>query len=217
MLNVPPTWAAPDSSGAAGGGGPPPFAPVRPGVLWPCHQVESSFTAVPAAGGAAGAAGASGRKSGGGGGRSWSVDENDPWGRTLPSQGYAAGGGGGARLAAGGFVSQDNTEAAAARLRAGGDGGAAAAAASATPPEAAAEGEVELDFQAAEFRVSRGTLLTDECAGGDVEAVMAGRAAVGLVQTWPASHPFTLRDELLVWALEGGGAEGLPLWLDEGL
>lgn len=140
-----------------------------------------------------------------GGERSWRVDEADLWGRSLPRQGYmgssSSGGTSAARgtqpLTAGAFVAQDSTAAAAARQR-GGAGGSVAAPC----------GEVE----GLTFVISRGALLSDDCACGDVDAVMRGAAAVAALQTWPAGHPFALRDELLVHALEEGRG-GLPLWL----
>jgi hypothetical protein len=201
MLNVPPTWE-PEGQRR---GGVPLFASARPGVLWPCPQVASEFVAAADGGG--------GGSGGGGGGRSWTVDERDLWGRSLPRQGYSSGGSGGgggaSQLMSGGFVSQDNTAATAARLRGGGN----------EAPGGGGGGGAAAAFESAAFRISPGTFLTDECAGGDVEAVMGGRAAVAALQTWPGGHPFSLRDELMVWALEagasgnGGGDAGLPLWL----
>ena len=35
------------------------------------------------------------------------------------------------------------------------------------------------------------------------------------LEAWPAGHPFSLRDALLVRALEEG-PDGLPLWLADG-
>ncbi|KAI8469351.1 MAG: hypothetical protein J3K34DRAFT_459435 [Monoraphidium minutum] len=208
LLNVPPTWAPPPAApaGAAGPQQRAAFASVRPGVLWPCHQVEAHY---PSGGGDSSSGGGGG---GGKGERSWEVDEADLWGRSLPRQGYAAGGAGGApaqRLVSGGFVSQDNTAAVAARWRARGAGepsepaGGAAGGDAAPPP---------LPPLPEAFVISRGTLLSDEAACGDVEAVMGGRAAVAALQAWPAGHPFSLRDELMVHALEEGPG-GMPLWL----
>jgi hypothetical protein len=62
------------------------------------------------------------------------------------------------------------------------------------------------------FTVRRGTLLSDAAACGDVEAVFEGRAALSVVQTWPAGHPLSCRDELLLAALDEGPG-GLPAWL----
>jgi hypothetical protein len=62
------------------------------------------------------------------------------------------------------------------------------------------------------FTVRRGTLLSDAAACGDVEAVFEGRAAFSVVQTWPAGHPLSVRDELLLAALDEGPG-GLPAWL----
>ena len=205
LLNVPPTWAGARSEASGSSSQTKPFAATRPGVLWPCPQLEADFG-----------------DGGGGGGRSWAVDAGDLFGRSLPRQGYGgaagetgAGAGAGAQtLTAGAFVAQDNTAATAARLRqqggssGGGDGGGgqAAVAAAAVPAAAAA-------LEAVEFVIARGTTLADDCSCGDVEAVMARRASVTALPTWPAAHPFAPRDELLLRALEEDAATGLPAWL----
>lgn len=100
-LNVPPNWQGGSARGSAR------FAATRPGVLWPCHQVEAAAPA--------------GR--GGSAARSWATDGGDLYGRSLPSSGF--GRAGGEQIVAGPFVAQDNTAsiiAAAAHGRGGGAG-----------------------------------------------------------------------------------------------
>jgi hypothetical protein len=196
-LNVPPSWRA--GAGA--------FAATRPGVLWHCYQVDSSAAAGSAAGSSASgggwpageasspadswsaaapshtpaAAAAAASPS-----RSWDVSSTDLYGRTLPSQGY-----GSQQPQSGAFVAQDNTSKVLGSL-AGGQ----ASARSGVPRR---------------FRIEPGTLLNDAAVAGDVEAVMAGAAAVTALPTWPTGHPFCLTDALLVHSL--AERDGLPAWL----
>eukprot|EP00775_Hariotina_reticulata_P010303 gene10303-10462_t len=51
-----------------------------------------------------------------------------------------------------------------------------------------------------------------QATAGDVEAVFSRRASVTTLQTWPTSHPLSLRDDVLAAALDEGPA-GLPAWL----
>ncbi|KAG2438914.1 hypothetical protein HYH02_010709 [Chlamydomonas schloesseri] len=67
----------------------------------------------------------------------------------------------------------------------------------------------------ASFVLRRGTTLTDSALAGDVEAVMARRAAVVALPAWPYGHPFSPADRLGAAAL-AEGRDGLPLWLVEG-
>jgi hypothetical protein len=62
------------------------------------------------------------------------------------------------------------------------------------------------------FTVHQGTVLSDAATSGDVEAVFSGLAAVSTLQTWPEGHPLSLRDELLVTALDEGEG-GMPAWM----
>ena len=53
---------------------------------------------------------------------------------------------------------------------------------------------------------------------GDVDAVFrkgGGKAAVTTHQTWPAGHPFVMREDAHIEALRPCGKTGLPLWLAE--
>jgi hypothetical protein len=124
--------------------------------------------------------------------QSWQVDSSDLFGCTLPSAGYDS-----AVPVGSNFVGQDNTRKVARERSTWRDQGVGAAAAATQLPVA--------------FTIQRGTTLTDAAACGDVEAVMAGKAAVTLVQTWPAGHPL-IRDELLLAALDEA-PDGLPAWL----
>jgi hypothetical protein len=187
VLNVPPTWGSASSSGHK------PFAAARPGVLWPCYQVERAPST--------GCASPSSRAS-------WRSDRQDLWGRSLPSQAY-----GDERDAAGAFVGQDNTAALVRERQQWGD----ASPVSVSPPSSAADGG-SASWQAALSQLPdalvlrAGTMLCDAAVAGDVEAVMARRASVVALPTWPYSHPLSLKDELGAAALEEEG-DGLPLWL----
>ncbi len=288
LVNCPPTWVGAgdgsDAAGPRGGGrgGPEPFAAVRPGVLWPCYQVEA--VADPAVEDVADGNG----NGGAGGGKeaqrrvSWGVDESDLYGRSLPRQGF-----GDTRDRAGAFVGQDNTASLVAAVgsrlgsgskrpgagsrggnRSGGQGAVGRGGRStngsssgysrsnwrsaleeevggrACSTVAAADEEEEEEEEAAQvqgtnaqgnvsetgggsggwgaalaslpssFVLRRGTTLGDHAACGDVEAVMARRAAVAVLPAWPYAHPFSLVDRLGAAALEEG-REGLPLWLVE--
>ncbi len=287
LVNCPPTWVgAGDGSGAAGGrgegrGGPEPFAAVRPGVLWPCYQVEA--VTAPVVGEEGSLTGDGGAGAGGGQGTqrrvSWGVDESDLYGRSLPRQGF-----GDTRDRAGAFVGQDNTASLVAAVgsrlgsgskrpgagsrggnRSGGQGAvgsgahstngsssgysrsnwrsaleeevggqACSAVAAADEEEEEEEAQVQgtnargsvseghgnggwgaaLASLPSSFVLRRGTTLGDHAACGDVEAVMARRAAVAVLPAWPYAHPFSLVDRLGAAALEEG-REGLPLWLVE--
>jgi hypothetical protein len=127
------------------------------------------------------------------------ASERDVWGRTLPRQEFHG------SQQAGAFIDQDNAAMVSARilgrrakLGSFGQGGAAADGWRLGRPQ--------------DFAISRGTVLTDHAVRGDVDAVFSGRVAVNTCQTWPATHPFALRDELLAHALRDGPG-GLPLWL----
>ena len=65
------------------------------------------------------------------------------------------------------------------------------------------------------FVVRGGTVVADDCEGGDVDAAMAGKAAVVFAQTWPQGHPFALLDAAAVEALRPERESGMPLWLCE--
>lgn len=292
LVNCPPTWVgAGDGTDAGGGrgggrGGPEPFAAVRPGVLWPCYQVEAVTTTqhVGGAGDGNGDGGAGGGKEAQGH-VSWGVDESDLYGRSLPRQDF-----GDTRDRAGAFVGQDNTASLVAAAgsgsgprarrvgagsrgssRSGGQQGsngswgrstngsssgysrsnwrsaleAEVGGRASTIVAAADEEEEEVEAQVqvtapveshargssserhgsgdwgvalaslpSSFVLRRGTTLGDHAACGDVEAVMARRAAVAALPAWPYAHPFSLVDRLGAAALEEG-REGLPLWLVE--
>ena len=66
------------------------------------------------------------------------------------------------------------------------------------------------------FVLSGGTVVADDSARGDVDAVMSGQAAVMALPTWPQGHAFSLLDVVAVEALREDPATGLPLWLCEG-
>ncbi|KAG2443661.1 hypothetical protein HXX76_002010 [Chlamydomonas incerta] len=85
-----------------------------------------------------------------------------------------------------------------------------------TPPSAASAGPfAALSSLPASFVLRRGTTLTDSALAGDVEAIMARRAAVVALPAWPYGHPFSPADRLGAAAL-AEGRDGLPLWLVEG-
>ena len=65
------------------------------------------------------------------------------------------------------------------------------------------------------FKVGPGTVVADDSAGGDVDAVMGNKAAVCAVQTWPHGHAFSLLDHVAAEALREYPGTGLPLWLCE--
>ena len=70
----------------------------------------------------------------------------------------------------------------------------------------------------ASFIIGGGTVVADECVGGDVDAVFragGGAAAVTMHVSWPISHPLALRDEAVVESLRACRETGLPLWLVE--
>lgn len=170
------------AAGGAQPGGSRAFAATRPGVLWHCYQVAAEQ----------GSSSSSASGSSWGGSSSWSSSEQDLYGRSLPRQGFGGQG-------SGAFVQQDNTAKVVAGL---GRSYSPPAEAQALGPEVLPEA----------FILRAGTLLNDHAVGADVEAVTAGRAAVSAVQTWPAGHPFSLTDALLVWALSEGD-DGMPAWL----
>ena len=173
------------------------FSTCRPGVLWRQERVVAVF------------------ENGEGGenmnGESYekvnnSNDSNDSWGRTLPSR--AVGSDRDAdendtrfvrQLATEGLVSErgyntigtDDTNQAS------------------QPPTGKAP---------ASFIIGGGTVVADECVGGDVDAVFragGGAAAVTMHASWPISHPLALRDEAVVESLRACRETGLPLWLVE--
>jgi hypothetical protein len=197
-LNVPPTW-----SEAAG------FAAARPGVLWHCHQVEPQQQQ-PEHGG-------SWRSREAATSRSWAVDGHDLYGRTLPAASY------GSSVPTGSnFVGQDNTRKVAHERSsyAAEDSSSSSSSSrwcstSTHSSSSSSSSSSEANWQdaaPASFTIRHGTMLSDAAACGDVEAVFGGRAAVTLLQTWPAGHPLSLRDELLLAALDEGPG-GLPAWL----
>ncbi|KAG2493438.1 hypothetical protein HYH03_008256 [Edaphochlamys debaryana] len=137
VLNTPPTWRgveAPGTGSSSGSSGSSSraFAAARPGVLWPCYQVEpqgfsTASVASPSspsnAVGSSSSSSSSGGSSGGsrhgsnGNGRSsegdgaaasvsWRVQEDDLYGRSLPRADFGA-----VHDRAGAFVAQDNTAA----------------------------------------------------------------------------------------------------------
>ncbi len=213
---MPPTWAGARAAARKEGGPaahrtPGHFAACRPGVLWPCYQVEAE------------------RRRGAeeGPSRSWRVDEGDLYGRSLPRQGFGG-------VAAGAFVGQDNS----ATVAGGGSGGGGPAAQRASrsnwraamdeqaggvavpPPSpsraaSASFGAQQLpDSLPTAVTLRRGTSLLDEAMSGDADALLAGRASLVAVPSWPWAHPFSLTDGLGAAALVEGGS-GLPLWLTE--
>ena len=195
------------------------FAACRPGVLWRQERVRAEFHPP--------GSGSDRDRDRGEPGRDFLVDgdrnRNDAFGRTLPLNALGdvrgsvgEGADDGAR-----FVRQLATErASAANERARSDDGAFPALArssdafsltheSRAPPTGAAPSC---------FVVGGGVIVADECAGGDVDAVFrkgGGKAAVTTHQTWPAGHPFVMREDAHVEALRPCGETGLPLWLAE--
>lgn len=222
-INVPPKWQGTqppvggmDSTTAAR----PLFAAARPGVLWHCYQVEAPTEDDYRN------EGSQASKSGGGGGGSsaagsslsWRAEQQDLFGRSLPRQQV-----GSEATTAGAFVSQDNTSQVASKVMMAGyaetaaDGGSFGQAAASGGGEddgaaAAAEATAALPRLPSHFTLLPGTMLNDAATSGDVEAVFSGRVSVTTLQTWPCGHPFSLRDEVLVHALDEG-PDGLPRWL----
>jgi hypothetical protein len=257
-LNVPPTWR--EGSG---------FAATRPGVLWHCWQVEAhgqqqqqrQHRQVDTDGSSSRSKSGSSSSSSSSS-RSWQVDSEDLFGRTLPSSSY------GSQVPAGrNFVGQDNTQKVATEGRfaawyssgvqfgtlqpkteqpsaqqqhgdpqdegygqlrglgsfssnmqhRGGTGHShtITTANSSGIAESVVGGRHSDWTQGvpSSFVVQRGTLLSDAAACGDVEAVFSGKAAVTMCQVWPAGHPLSVRDELLLAALDDGRG-GWPAWLD---
>jgi len=125
-----------------------------------------------------------------------STGSKDLWGRTLPVQslGDARAGEAGAR-----FVPQLATEAAV--------NGRSEAASTSTSERRRP--------MPRGFKVGPGTVVADDSAGGDVDAVMGNKAAVCAVQTWPHGHAFSLLDHVAAEALREYPGTGLPLWLCE--
>ena len=187
-LHVPPTWHP--SRG---------FASARPGVLWRQQRVRAGV--VDAHAGDTYAAGKDedvidpNPRGGEGGGR-------DLWGRTLPSQSLndVRADERGAR-----FVPQLATE----RLV----DGRAATASDASSLRSTSVDRSQCPRPPRAFVVSGGTVVADDCVGGDVDAVMRGMAAVVTVGTWPPGHPFSLVDDAAVEALRPAEGSGLPAWL----
>jgi hypothetical protein len=228
-LNVPPNWQ--ESAG---------IAATRPGVLWHCWQVEaqqqqqqqqqfaqpvassssssSSSSGTEGEQGTASPVAAAGRWShlySNSNSRSWQVDSQDLYGRTLPSSGY------GSQVPMGSnFVGQDNTRAVLADNNSRSD----------SSWRSTTDGTDSLQQQQQQqqegcgvqrgasipssFVVQRGTLLNDAAACGDVEAVFAGRAALTVCQSWPAGHPLTVRDEVLLAGLDQVPGGLMPAWLE---
>lgn len=184
-LNVPPTWQS---------GSVPAFASTRPGVLWHCYQVEQGSRGGQHEPGRRGdAAAAPGNSSGS---SSWQVQEQDVFGRSLPSSSFSSS----QSVASGAFVAQDNTDKVIAASTTG--------AQQQQPQQLLVSSPIT-------YVVRRGTLLNDHATAGDVDAVFSGKAAVSTLQTWPAGHPLALRDEVLVAALNEDATTGLPAWLNK--
>jgi len=185
-VNVPPTWQPADydapQSSALH------FASTRPGVIWHCYQVESAAQQT--------------RKDSWQEGQqqklnerySWRPQPNDLYGRTLPSSSLSNG----QAVQLGQFVGQDNTDKVIASVR----------------QQSGTQDQVGRASAAVplQFTIRRGTMLNDQATAGDVEAVFSRRAAVTTLQTWPSSHPLSLRDDVLAAALDEG-PQGLPAWL----
>jgi hypothetical protein len=183
-VNVPPSWSM--------GGAAKPFASTRMGVLWNCTQVEAAASSSSStAASAAATAGRSSRDEA----RSWRTSDQDLFGRSLPSQGYSE-----RQPVAGAFVAQDNTDKVMQGIDARGSAGSAGAAARPGVPQ--------------RFVIRPGTILSDSALQGDVEAVFSGRVSVCTQQTWPATHPFQLNDQLMVHALAEDDL-GMPAWLSQ--
>jgi len=123
-----------------------------------------------------------------------SASPSDLWGRSLPVQALQDVQ---PRSEGAVFVSQRNTEKVIANTRGG-----------------VYSSESRPDTPPLSFRIGKGTVLMDASPRGDVDAVMARKACVTVMQTWPPAHPFSLLDQVIVEALREG-REGLPLWLTE--
>jgi len=63
------------------------------------------------------------------------------------------------------------------------------------------------------FVVGPGTIVADDVALGDVDAILRGKAAVVTLPSWPQGHPFALLDAALVETLRPHAQSGMPLWL----
>uniref|UniRef100_A0A383WD67 Survival protein SurE-like phosphatase/nucleotidase domain-containing protein n=1 Tax=Tetradesmus obliquus TaxID=3088 RepID=A0A383WD67_TETOB len=191
-LNVPPTWkpsssSSSSSSSSRGSSAPPVFASTRPGVLWHCYQVEAG-PAEPTSSSSSSSRFA--RQTG----TSWRTQEQDVFGRSLPSSSFSSS----QPVVTGAFVQQDNTDKVAASLRA--------------EPWQQQQQQQQQEEVPASLVIRRGTLLNDHATAGDVEAVFSSRAAVSTLQAWPVGHPLSLRDAVLAAALDEDDA-GLPAWL----
>jgi hypothetical protein len=161
------------------------FAAARPGVLWRQQRVEARGTARETT-----------RTNGG-----------DLWGRTLPAQTLADER---ASERDARFVSQLATD----RLVASRDGSRSVGVG--VDRDAPVDpGSRPTGAAPSAFVVRGGTVVADDCEGGDVDAVMAGKAAVVFAQTWPQGHPFALLDAAAVEALRPERESGMPLWLCE--
>jgi hypothetical protein len=186
-LNVPPTWKPNNSSNSSSSSSSssrstrPAFASTRPGVLWHCYQVEAESTTPTSSSSSGRFAGQIST--------SWRTQEQDVFGRSLPSSSF----GGSQSVVTGAFVQQDNTDKVVASSRA----------------EPWQQQKQQLPRS---FVIRRGTLLNDHATAGDVEAVFSSRAAVSTLQTWPVGHPLSLRDAVLATALDED-ADGMPAWL----
>lgn len=167
-INVPGTWSSDETSSDR-------FEPTRPGVLWHCQYVQPQY------GSSSSPSQALSNET------SWSVDNADVFGRSIPQLKA------GCKNEAGGFVSQDNTSSVGLNSRA----------------VTSAKGLMALPES---IVIKRGTVLSDGVMCGDVEAVFNGRASITTLQTWPSGHPFSLTDVLLAYTLVQG-QDGLPAWL----
>eukprot|EP00955_Chlamydomonas_euryale_P075993 362519-Chlamydomonas_euryale.AAC.9 len=127
--------------------------------------------------------------------------KQDLWGRSLPQQSL-----GDARATAGAFVPQDNTTKVIMDSAAGGTAATSAAATATASP-------VQLPSS---FTIHRDSVLSDDVALGDVDAVFSGAASVAALQTWPHGHPFSLRDEVMLQTLAADASRRrLPRWLTQ--
>jgi hypothetical protein len=188
-LNTPPTWQSSSSSSSSAAS--PAFASTRPGVLWHCYQVEASRPAAAATSNSSSSIGSS-LRSGEQASTSWRTQEQDVFGRSLPSSSF----GSSQSVVTGAFVQQDNTDKVAASSKA-----------------ASWDDQQQQQQQLpGSFVIRRGTLLNDHATAGDVEAVFSSRASVNTLQTWPVGHPVSLRDAVLAAALDED-ADGMPAWL----
>ena len=151
------------------------FEPTRPGVLWHCQYVQPQYGCSSTSSQALSAE------------TSWSVDNADVFGRSIPQLKA------GRKNEAGGFVSQDNTSSVGLNSKA----------------ITSAKGVMELPES---IVIRRGTVLSDGVMCGDVEALFDGRTSITTLQTWPSGHPFSLTDVLLAYTLVQG-QDGLPAWL----